>query len=179
MHAGITFRETQSSGNIFMLSAKPVRVLFVCMGNICRSPTAHGVFQALVKKEGLGSAIEVDSAGTHSYHIGSRPDSRSQATAKQRGIDLSKLRGRRLIVDDFTEFDYLLGMDQSNIKYMRAIKPEGATSRLQLLLEYSKQFSAVEVPDPYFGNDGFDLVFDMIDDAARGLLQHIRREHRL
>ena len=162
-----------------MSSVKPVRVLFVCMGNICRSPTAHGVFQALVEKEGLGSAIQVDSAGTHSYHIGSRPDSRSQATAKQRGVDLSKLRGRRFIADDFTDFDYLLGMDQSNIENMRAIKPESATARLQLMLEYSKQYSAVEVPDPYFGNDGFDLVFNMIDDAAHGLLQHIRREHRL
>ena len=160
-----------------MSPQQPIRVLFVCMGNICRSPTAHGVFQALVNKHDLGKVIQVDSAGTHSYHIGSRPDLRSQVTAKQRGVDLSKLRARRFVTADFTKFDYLLGMDQSNIDNMRAIKPEDATARLQLILEYSKQYSQVEVPDPYFGYDGFDLVFDMIDDAALGLLQHIRSEH--
>ena len=162
-----------------MSSVKPVRVLFVCMGNICRSPTAHGVFQALVEKEGLGAVIQVDSAGTHSYHIGSRPDSRSQAAAKLRGVDLSSLSARRFVSVDFSGFDYLLGMDNANIADMRAIKPEDASAHLQLMLEYSQRFTEVEVPDPYFGNDGFDLVFDMIDDAARGLLQHIRREHRL
>ncbi len=162
-----------------MSSVKPVRVLFVCMGNICRSPTAHGVFQALVEKEGLGSAIQVDSAGTHSYHIGSRPDSRSQATARQRGLDLSGLSARRFVSQDFAGFDYLLGMDNANIADMHAIKPKDATARPQLMLEYSKQYSAVEVPDPYFSNEGFDLVFNMIDDAAHGLLQHIRREHRI
>jgi protein-tyrosine phosphatase len=149
------------------------------MGNICRSPTAHGVFQTLVNKHDLGKVIQVDSAGTHSYHIGSRPDQRSQVTAKERGVDLSKQRARRFIPADFTKFDYLLGMDQSNIENMRAIKPEDATARLQLMLEYSKEYSQVEVPDPYFGYDGFDLVFNMIDDAALGLLQHIRSEHRI
>ena len=149
------------------------------MGNICRSPTAQGVFQALVNKHDLGKVIQVDSAGTHSYHIGSRPDQRSQVTAKQHGVDLSKQRARRFIAADFTKFDYLLGMDQSHIEYMRAIKPEDATARLQLMLEYSKQYSQVEVPDPYFGYDGFDQVYDMIDDAALGLLQHIRSEHGL
>ena len=162
-----------------MNDKKQIKVLFVCMGNICRSPTAHGVFQALVNKHDLGKVIQVDSAGTHSYHIGSRPDLRSQATAKQRGVDLSKLRARRFIASDFTKFDYLLGMDQSNIENMRAIKPEDTTARLQLVLEYSKQYPQVAVPDPYFGYDGFDLVFDMIDDAALGLLQHIRSEHGL
>ena len=162
-----------------MSPTKPVRVLFVCMGNICRSPTAHGVFQSLVEKEGLGSAIQVDSAGTHSYHIGSPPDSRSQATARQRGLDLSGLSARRFVSADFNGFDYLLGMDHANIADMRAIKPEDASARLQLMLEYSQRFTEAEVPDPYFGDDGFELVFDMIDDAAGGLLQHIRREHRL
>ena len=156
-----------------------IKVLFVCMGNICRSPTAHGVFQALVEKEGLGSAIQIDSAGTHSYHIGSPPDSRSQATARQRGVELSGLTARRFVSADFTEFDYLLGMDDSNIADMRAIAPEDAAVRLQLMLEYSQKFAETEVPDPYFGDEGFELVFDMIDDASRGLLQHIRSEHQV
>ncbi len=156
-----------------------IKVLFVCMGNICRSPTAHGLFQALVDKHQLGASIQVDSAGTHSYHVGSPPDSRSQATARQHGVDLSGLRARRFVSADFNEYDYLLGMDQANIADMRAIKPVAATANLQLMLEYSGRFKQVEVPDPYFGDDGFDLVFDMIDDASRGLLQHIRNEHKL
>ncbi len=157
---------------------KPVKVLFVCMGNICRSPTAHGLFQALVDKHQLGASIQVDSAGTHSYHVGSPPDSRSQATARQHGVDLSGLRARRFVSADFNEYDYLLGMEQANIADMRAIKPDAATANLQLMLEYSGRFKQVEVPDPYFGDDGFDLVFDMIDDASRGLLQHIRSQHK-
>ena len=157
---------------------KPVKVLFVCMGNICRSPTAHGLFQTLVDKHQLGAVIQVDSAGTHSYHIGSPPDSRSQATARQRGVDLSGLRARRFVSADFNEYDYLLGMDRANIADMRAIKPDTATANLQLMLEYSGKFNQVEVPDPYFGDDGFDLVFDMIDDASQGLLQHIRSQHK-
>ena len=156
-----------------------IKVLFVCMGNICRSPTAHGVFQALVDKHDLGAAIQVESAGTHSYHVGNPPDARSQATARQRGVDLSGLRARRFVSADFTEFDYLVGMDQANIADMRAIRPETASARLQLMLEYSQQFSQLEVPDPYFGDDGFELVFDMIDDAALGLLRQIRNEHRI
>jgi protein-tyrosine phosphatase len=156
-----------------------VKVLFVCMGNICRSPTAHGVFQALVDKHDLAASIQVESAGTHSYHVGNPPDARSQATARQRGVDLSGLTARRFVSADFTEFDYLLGMDNSNFADMRAIKPEDATARLQLMLEYSQKFIETEVPDPYFGEDGFELVFEMIDDASRGLLQYIRSEHRI
>jgi protein-tyrosine phosphatase len=158
---------------------EPVKVLFVCMGNICRSPTAHGIFQALVDRHDLGAAIQVDSAGTHSYHVGNPPDPRSQATARQRGVDLSVLSARRFVSADFTEFDYLLGMDQANVADMRAIKPEAASGRLQLMLEYSQQFSQLEVPDPYFGDDGFELVFDMIDDAALGLLRQIRNQHHI
>ena len=149
------------------------------MGNICRSPTAHGLFQALVDKHQLGAAIQVDSAGTHSYHVGSPPDSRSQAIARQRGVDLSGLRARRFVSADFNDYDYLLGMDRTNIADMRAIKPDVSSGRLQLMLEYSGEFKQREVPDPYFGDDGFGLVFDMIDDASRGLLQHIRNEHKL
>jgi len=157
----------------------PVKVLFVCMGNICRSPTAHGVFRELVREQGLGAAIEVDSAGTHNYHAGNPPDARSQATARRRGIDLSDLRARRFVAADFADFDYVIGMDHGNIADMRALRPPDARARLQLMLEYSQKYHQDEVPDPYFGDDGFDLVFDMIDDAARGLLDRIRREHGL
>lgn len=156
-----------------------IKVLFVCMGNICRSPTAHGLFQQLVDEQGLAHSILVDSAGTHGYHVGNPPDARSQATAKRRGVDLSGLRGRRFVSNDFIEFDYLLGMDSGNIADMRAIRPEDARARLQLMLEYSSRYSEREVPDPYYGGDGFELVFDLIDDAARGLLAHVRAEHNL
>lgn len=154
-----------------------VRVLFVCMGNICRSPTAHGVFRALVSEHGLDRQIEIDSAGTHGYHVGTAPDPRSQATARGRGIDLSDLRARRFVSRDFVDFDYLLAMDRNNLADMLAIEPEGHDASADLMLLYSSRFNAREIPDPYFGNDGFELVYDMIDDAARGLLRHIRERH--
>jgi len=160
-----------------MPDQKPIKVLFVCMGNICRSPTAHGVFQSVVDANGLGSLIEVDSAGTHSYHIGSPPDLRSQAAAQTRGVNLATLSARRFVSDDFVEFDYLLGMDRSNLADMLAIKPDNASAQLKLMLEYSQKFDQSEVPDPYFGNEGFDLVYDMIDDASQGLLREIRERH--
>ena len=148
------------------------------MGNICRSPTAHGIFQALVEAKGLGDRIEVDSAGTHSYHIGSPPDSRSQATARSRGIDLSSQRARCFESSDFAEFDYVLGMDARNFADMRALKPAQSRARLGLMLEYSSS-TQTEVPDPYFGDAGFEKVFDLIDEASRGLLKHIRETHGL
>ncbi len=161
-----------------MNNTEPVKVLFVCMGNICRSPTAHGVFQSLVAEQGLEESIQVDSAGTHSYHIDSSPDLRSQATAQSRGIDLAGLRARRFVTTDFAEFDYLLAMDHVNLADMLALKPDGKTrARAKLILEFSDKFEQPEVPDPYFGYDGFDLVFDMIDDAAHGLLKDIRSQY--
>ena len=156
-----------------------VRVLFVCMCNICRSPTAEGVFRARVEEAGLAGLIEVDSAGTHAYHVGAAPDSRSQATARRRGIDLSGLRGRQIDARDFERFDYLLGMDRDNLANMLALQPPNPRGQAELMLRYASRFSAREVPDPYFGNDGFELVFDMIDDASRGLLEHIRARHSL
>ena len=160
-----------------MSDIKPVRVLFVCMGNICRSPTAHGVFQALVDARGLGAAIDVDSAGTHSYHVGSAPDPRSQATARARGIDLSGLRARRFVARDFHDFDYLLAMDRGNLADMLAIRPDDASARAELMLEYAPHRREREVPDPSYGNDGFDLVFDMIEEASEGLLGQLRERH--
>ena len=120
--------------------------------------------------------IQVDSAGTHSYHIGSPPDPRSQATARDRGVDLSTQRARRFESADFVDFDYVLGMDNDNLVNMLAIKPEQPTARVGLMLEYSSS-SQVEVPDPYFGDAGFERVFDLIDDASRGLLRSIREQY--
>ena len=162
-----------------MNQPKVVKVLFVCMGNICRSPTAHGVFQALVNKRGFGDSIEVDSAGTHGYHDGGPPDNRSQALAKERGVDLSGLQARRLSTDDFYKFDYIIGMDHSNFKNILAAKPDDGISTVKLMLEYTDEFDRDEVPDPYFGEDGFGLVYDMIDSASKGLLDSICKKHGL
>lgn len=156
-----------------------IKVLFVCMGNICRSPTAHGVFQALVDDQGLNDQILVDSAGTHSYHIGSPPDPRSQATAQSRGYDLSGLRARQFESSDYLEFDFLIAMDLSNRSNMAALNPGNGKAQLALMLEYSESYQQSEVPDPYFGDDGFDQVLDMIVDASKGLLSHIRQQYTL
>jgi len=162
-----------------MNDKKQIKVLFVCMGNICRSPTAHGVFQAMVDEQGLGDRILVDSAGTHSYHIGSPPDIRSQDTARSHGIDLSGLQARRFESDDYRDFDFLLAMDYSNLSNMSSLKTDGARARLELMLDYSEKYTQKEVPDPYYGDGGFDLVFDMISDASAGLLRHIKRQYSL
>lgn len=155
-----------------------IRVLFVCMGNICRSPTAHGVFEALVQREGLSERIFVDSAGTHSYHIGKAPDPRSQETAISRGFDLSHLRARQAISEDFEEFDYILAMDRSNYEDLQAISPPGLSDKLYLFLDFAPEVSTNEVPDPYYGGgDGFEKVFDMVEVASEGLLNRIREEH--
>ena len=151
----------------------------VCMGNICRSPTAHGVFQALVDEQGLNDVIGVESAGTHGYHIGSAPDQRSQKAALDNGVDLSWQRARQFLPNDFNDFTYVLGMDKDNLRAMLAIKPDEYSATVDLLLEYSDKYSHNEIPDPYYGDDGFDLVFDMIKDASAGLLRHIRQQHSI
>jgi protein-tyrosine phosphatase len=160
-----------------LINKDKVSVLFVCMGNICRSPTAHGVFQAMVDEQGLDDRIMVDSAGTHSYHIGSPPDMRSQDIARSRGVDLTALRARQFESDDFVDFDFLLPMDHSNLSNMLSLRPDSARARLELMLDYSDKYKQKEVPDPYFGSGGFELVFDMISDASAGLLKHIRQQY--
>ena len=162
-----------------MSATPPIRVLFVCMGNICRSPTAHGVFAALVDAQGLGDRIEVDSAGTHGYHVGAPPDPRSQQTARARGVDLAGLRARRFEAVDFVDFDYLLAMDRGNLADMLALRPDDARARIHLMLDFAPDFDHDEVPDPYYGDTGFERVYDMIDAASRGLLAHIRENHGL
>ncbi len=156
------------------MSVPKIRVLFVCMGNICRSPTAHGVFRQKVANKGLGDVIEIDSAGTHAYHIGKKPDTRSIDKAWEHSIQIDDLRARQVVPNDFKTFDYILAMDQENYSALRIITPAGFEDRLHLFLEYSKKKRPKEVPDPYFGGaKGFKIVFDLVDKASDGLLEHI------
>lgn len=155
-----------------------VKVLFVCMGNICRSPTAEAVFRHYVEKAGLLEHIQIDSAGTLDYHIGDAPDARAQRAAKQRGYDMSNLRGRQIEAQDFFHFDYVLAMDNINLVTLERLRPSSAQSHLGLFLEFAERHDEWEVPDPYYGGaDGFERVLDMVEDAADGLLRHIRQRH--
>ena len=159
-----------------MGETQKVRVLFVCMGNICRSPTAQGVFCKLLQAEGMDELIETDSAGTHAYHVGEPPDRRARETALRRGIDLSDLRARRVQPDDFARFEYVLAMDQENYHSLSGICPSGSERKLMLFMDFAPHLRTREVPDPYYGGDsGFERVFDMVDAASAGLLADIRR----
>lgn len=152
-----------------------VKVLFVCMGNICRSPTAEGVFREMVAREGLSDVIATDSAGTHSFHVGNPPDKRSQAAAKSRGVDLSDLRARKAVADDFDRFDYVLAMDADNHADLAYMCPPGQDHKLHLFLSFAPHTGERDVPDPYYGGPaGFEYVLDLVEAASRGLLEHIR-----
>lgn len=156
-----------------------VGILFVCMGNICRSPTAEGVFRRLVAETGLEGELRIDSAGTHDYHVGSPPDARANAAAARRGYDLSALRGRQVSQRDFLEFDYVLAMDQDNLANLHRICPPEHAHKVRLFLEHSANFKEREVPDPYYGGaQGFDHVLDLVEDAARGLLKDVETRLR-
>ena len=155
-----------------------IKVLFVCMGNICRSPTAEGVFTKLVAEEGLDEHIEVDSAGTHAYHVGEPPDPRAQKSAMARDIEISHLRARRAVRDDFECFDYVVAMDQDNYQILAGLCPPGQENKLHLFLDFAPHLSIREVPDPYYGGvKGFERVLDMVEEASRGLLEQIRKQH--
>jgi protein-tyrosine phosphatase len=155
---------------------KKTSVLFVCMGNICRSPTAEGVFRKKVVEAGLTESIQIDSSGTHAYHVGSSPDARAQKAASGRGYDLSRLVGRQVSDQDFEQFDYILAMDQENLNNLNYRCPDAYRHKLALFLSFSDKYTCQEVPDPYYGGPrGFDQVLDMVEDAATGLLEEIRR----
>lgn len=155
----------------------PFAVLFVCMGNICRSPTAEGIFSRLVLDSGLQDQVRVDSAGTHAYHVGHPPDSRAVRAAARRGYDLSALRARQVAAADFATFDYVLAMDAANLAMLREMAPGQWRSKPQLLLDFGARYRGSEVPDPYYGGSGdFELVLDMTEDGASGLLEHIRKK---
>lgn len=146
-------------------------VLFVCMGNICRSPTAEGVFRALARRDAPDLSLLIDSAGTHGYHVGEPPDPRAVAAARRRGIDLSTLRARQITAKDFTRFDRIVVMDEANFAAVRAIRPCASATRVELFLDYFPAAGAREVPDPYTGDlTAFEHVLDLVEGAARGLL---------
>ena len=147
------------------------------MGNICRSPTAEGVFRKLVADAGLEQHIDSDSAGTHAYHTGERPDRRAQAAAERRGFSLDGIRARRVTIEDFQRHDYILAMDEDNLMVLQDVPAESTRARLQLLLDYAQSTQIREVPDPYYGGAaGFERVLDLVEEAASGLLESIRRD---
>jgi protein-tyrosine phosphatase len=153
---------------------KRYAVLFCCTGNICRSPTAEGVFIKKVADAGLAGRVVIDSAGTHGYHVGEPPDPRTQMAARARGYDLSGLRARRFEPDDFERFDLVLAMDHDNRAFLERLCPPSRDPRLKLMMEYARRHAADEVPDPYDGGpEGFETVLDMLEDATEGLLDTI------
>ncbi|TNF61457.1 MAG: low molecular weight phosphotyrosine protein phosphatase [Burkholderiales bacterium] len=152
------------------------RVLFVCMGNICRSPTAHGVFETRVRQAGLGHRVQVDSAGTHGYHVGAPADERSQQHALRRGYDLSGQRARQLVAPDFEHFDLVLAMDWDNLALAEQLCPPRHRRKLRRFAEFFQRSDHTVVPDPYAGGPaGFELVLDLVEDGSEGLLRHVQR----
>lgn len=150
-------------------------VLFICMGNICRSPTAEGVFRQLVEEEGLSARIRIDSAGTHDYHIGKSPDRRSMLAAQRRGIDLSALCARQVEPGDFESFDWIVAMDRDNMRLLEQQCPPEYRHKLSLLLDHAPQVELREVPDPYYGGaEGFEQVLDLVEEGAQGLLAQVQ-----
>lgn len=151
-------------------------VVFVCTGNICRSPTAEGIFRKMIEEAGLSDQFTVDSAGTHDYHVGEPPDARAIEAAARRGYDLSGLRARKFEREDFQRFDLVLAMDRDNKGILARLAQPSAGHRLRMMMDYASRFQETEVPDPYYGGpDGFDRVLDMIEDAAQGLLAALRK----
>jgi protein-tyrosine phosphatase len=150
---------------------KPIRVLMVCLGNICRSPTAAAMLSKKVREAGLDDRIEVDSAGTADYHVDSPPDRRAVAHGEKRGLKLKHLRGRQVALADFDRFDFILAMDEDNLANLQRIQPPGSRAQVALLLSYAPQAGTLEVPDPYFGGaDGFETVLDLVELAADGFI---------
>lgn len=153
-----------------------ISVLFVCMGNICRSPTGQGVFERLLAERGLEGRVQADSAGTHAYHVGEPPDRRAAAAAARRGIDLSRQRARRVRHEDFVHFDYVLAMDTSNLEDLSAICPDAHAHKLFRLMDFAPEMVEQDVPDPYYGGpQGFEHVLDLVEAGVEGLIEDIRK----
>ncbi len=156
-----------------------VQILFVCMGNICRSPTAEGLARDFIRANGLQQLVTVDSAGTHAYHVGEPPDERSQQAAMRRSVDISDLRARRLIEDDFERFDYLFAMDQRNMDAMMEKCPQPHADKLEKIMNYSSLDVTTDVPDPYYGGRfGFEQVLDLLEDSIEELFAHLILQHQ-
>ena len=152
-----------------------VSVLFVCLGNICRSPMAEGVFRHVVDEAGLGHRIAIDSAGTGPWHVGKPPDERARATAARHGIDIGAQRARQVAPADFAAFHYVLAMDRDNLKTLHRAAPKAHRDRIRLFLDFAADDGANDVPDPYYGGpEGFEDVYALVEGAAAGLLRHIR-----
>ena len=159
---------------------KKIRVLFVCMGNICRSPTAEGVFASMLEAKDLIHVFQVDSAGTHAYHVGDAPDLRAQKAARERGVELKHIRARRVSPDDFERFDYILVMDNENHAIMWESCPDDHKHKIRHFLDYAPDLQQREVPDPYYGGSyGFERVLDMIEAASEGFIETLRCEGKL
>ena len=166
-----------SAGPKVINQGRKFKILMVCLGNICRSPTAHGVLEKLIQNKGLSELIEVDSAGITAYHIGDHPDPRSIAAAQRRGYSLEEQVARQVRVNDFEEFDYVLAMDVDNLHHLESAAPSGCKAKVQLLLSFSND-ATESVPDPYFGDtgQGFEKVLDLVEDACQCLLEKLQRE---
>jgi protein-tyrosine phosphatase len=159
------------------MSGNGFKVLFVCTGNICRSPTAEAIFRKLAADAGLGDVILADSAGTHGYHVGEPPDPRARAAASTRGYDLSDLRARKVEHADFQRFDLILAMDRDHHSILSRLAQPSNGHKLKLMMSYARRFREEEVPDPYYGGpQGFERVLDMLEDASQGLLETLRRK---
>jgi protein-tyrosine phosphatase len=157
-----------------------IKVLFVCMGNICRSPTAEGVFAKLLKEQNLENYFVIDSAGTHAYHIGDSPDLRSQQAALGRNIELAHLRARKVIMGDFEDFDFLLAMDEDNYVTLMSACPDEYKDKISYFLDFAPQLVTREVPDPYYGGKyGFEQVLDLVEAASVGFLTTLQKAGRL
>ena len=157
-----------------MPTIRPYRILFCCMGNICRSPSAEGVFRSLLAARAPQLAIEIDSAGTHDYHVGEPPDDRAIAAARRRGIDLSALRARSVRTGDFDYYDLILAMDEQNLRELRRRAPPARHERIRLMMEFVPSGAARAVPDPYYGGpQGFEQVLDLLEEASEGLLREL------
>jgi protein-tyrosine phosphatase len=151
------------------------RILFVCTGNICRSPTADGIARHWAARLGMQGEVEIDSAGTHAYHNGEAPDPRAQKAAKRRGYELSKLRARPVLPQDFERFDLILAMDKGHLVWLRRECPPEHHHKLAMFLSFAERFKERDVPDPYYGDeDGFEQVLDMCEDAVQGILDKFR-----
>jgi len=158
-----------------MKNMASTRILFVCLGNICRSPTAEAVLRDLLVREAPELSVEIDSAGIGDWHIGEPPDQRAMAAARRRGLDMSRLRARQIVGEDFARFDFILAMDHANLSDLRRRAPTQYRERIRLFLEFAPDLGIDEVPDPYYGGAaGFEDVLDLAEQAARGLLSHLR-----
>ncbi len=156
-----------------------MRILLVCMGNICRSPMAEGVLRRALEERGLLGEVELDSAGTGSWHVGEPPDPRAQAAIGERGIDISMLRGRQVRMSDFEQYDLIVAMDRDNVAELLDRAPPGTERKIRLYLDFAPEVPQQEVPDPYYGGrEGFERVLDLLEKGAKGLVNHVEDQLR-